>query len=121
VSIDANSGEMTIYLKKDFQYNNRGTIYSIPTPKGGGSAFLSRSKTRRTNRDLILREDQKEYIREHKIFERTLKKTIADPDLLPSLMATASIRESYESKLKLSPPTVGYGRVNVNQVRPKRA
>ncbi|KAJ3036797.1 Nin1 binding protein, partial [Rhizophlyctis rosea] len=44
------SGETTFYLKKNFQYNLRGTKYSIPQAQGG-----------RNNNDLILREDQKEY------------------------------------------------------------
>ncbi|CAB4424919.1 unnamed protein product [Rhizophagus irregularis] len=48
-STDAN-GNVTYYLKKNFQYNLRGTKYSIPEPKSGRNA-----------NNIILREDQKEY------------------------------------------------------------
>jgi RNA-binding protein NOB1 len=49
VSVDA-EGNVTLYLKRNFQYNNRGTIFNIPKPTGG-----------RGSKDLILREDQREY------------------------------------------------------------
>ncbi|KAI8829381.1 Nin one binding Zn-ribbon like-domain-containing protein [Chytriomyces cf. hyalinus JEL632] len=51
-SIDGN-GKLTFYLKKNFQYNLRGTKFSIPTPKGGQAG--------KAGADMILREDQKEF------------------------------------------------------------
>ncbi|KAJ3400217.1 Nin1 binding protein [Chytriomyces hyalinus] len=51
-SIDGN-GKLTFYLKRNFQYNLRGTKFSIPTPKGGQAG--------KAGADMILREDQKEF------------------------------------------------------------
>ncbi|TPX33780.1 hypothetical protein SmJEL517_g03410 [Synchytrium microbalum] len=51
IGVDAD-GNVTVYLKKNFQYNTRGTVYSIPQPKGG-----------RNKNGVILREDQREYTR----------------------------------------------------------
>ncbi|KAK4049752.1 20S-pre-rRNA D-site endonuclease nob1 [Microbotryomycetes sp. JL221] len=67
-----------LHLKKNFQYKNRGTIYSLPTPKmgkaGGGIAAAP-----------VLREDQKEWIKGVKSAdhrrqkeERALLKSVMD-------------------------------------------
>ena len=108
VSVNAHTGELKVHLKPNFQYRLRGTKYAIPLPKGG------RQKGPRSG-DLILREDQKEFIRQQKSYERTLSKTQMDPDALPSLLMSASMRE--KQSVQLHPPTIGHGRKNVNQVR----
>lgn len=113
--LDAATGQLTVYLKKNFSYNLRGTVYSIPLPKGGSASH------KKNKGDIILREDQKEFARGMKAYERTMRKSQIDPDMWPSLMASASIRESWQNGLVLHPPTVGYGRKNINQVGPKRA
>jgi len=43
-----------VHLKKNFQYRNRGTIYSIPSPKPGNA---------KGSKNIILREDQIEFQR----------------------------------------------------------
>lgn len=58
-----------LHLKKNFQYHNRGTVYSIPTPKStGGSSKGPKDQV------LILRPDQKEYLRGKKAYDVTKRK-----------------------------------------------
>ncbi|KAJ3334161.1 Nin1 binding protein [Blyttiomyces sp. JEL0837] len=99
VSVDAN-GKMKIHLKKNFQYNNRGTKYSIPTPQGG-----------KKSSDIILREDQKEYARALKDEKARKKKDLDDIDTI--LLAGSS--EKKGAKV-----TIGFGRKNPNEVRGRR-
>lgn len=108
-------GQMTLYLRSDFQYNNRGTTYSIPMPKGG-----------RNNNNLMLREDQAEYQRGMKTFNRESKKAakgvsldVVD-DRLSSLFGGMALRVEGQAKAYfdgVSPPLIGYGRRNPNQAR----
>ncbi|CAG8724438.1 3491_t:CDS:2, partial [Acaulospora colombiana] len=98
-STDAN-GNVTYYLKKNFQYNLRGTKYSIPEPKGGRHA-----------NNLILREDQKEYQRALKHQRKQKEVDIFDPDYIPKLMI-GSI-----PSVAAGPPIIGYGRRNPNEAR----
>ncbi|KAJ3394134.1 Nin1 binding protein [Lobulomyces angularis] len=96
VGIDQN-GNQILYLKKNFQYNNRGTIYSIPNPKGG-----------RKNNDLLLREDHRDYQKAVKDISRKQKKSLVDlfdPDVIP-------LDSTKWSNVK--GPTIGYGRKNPN-------
>ena len=55
----ANPQGYILHLKQNFQYRLRGTQFSIPPPKPGSSNALKNSN----NADLILREDQKEWLR----------------------------------------------------------
>lgn len=88
-------GTLKVYLKHDFQYNNRGTIYSIPEPKGG----------RKCN-DMVLRADQKEYVRALEVKKRNDRKENIDfdGDLL------------FGAKRDNVMPVIGYGKRNINQV-----
>lgn len=95
-SINISTGERILHLKSNFQYNLRGTIYSIPKPKGCRSY---------NSNELILREDQKEYTRAINGYERSLKKEFDFSDDL-------SIRHSLSK-----PPIIGYGKRNPNQSR----
>lgn len=53
-----------LHLKKNFQYNNRGSQYSLPTPQSvGGSAKGPKEQV------AILRADQKEYLRGKKSYD----------------------------------------------------
>ncbi|KAJ3120955.1 Nin1 binding protein [Nowakowskiella sp. JEL0407] len=74
-------GTVVYYLKKNFQYNLRGTKYSIPKPKSGRHAS-----------NIVLREDQKEFSRAMHLASRKQKTTdLFDPDydpLAPSLGKT---------------------------------
>ena len=104
-------GDLILYLKKNFQYNNRGckvllilyiTLqYAIPLPKSG-----------RNSTDMILREDQKEYHKALKNYQRQNK--ITDPFDL-DFMPLDNI-----SKQHLGKPRIGHGRRNVNEVHGKR-
>ncbi|KAH8890137.1 D-site 20S pre-rRNA nuclease [Thozetella sp. PMI_491] len=109
VSTDANNN-VTVHLKKNFQWNNRGNVYSIPKPthgtasgkasnvKGGGKGGWGQ--------ELILAEDQKEYTRKADEQRRTRYRDVMDEDYLPSILT--GDRRGGQSKIK-----VGAGR-NVN-------
>ncbi|GBC05927.1 hypothetical protein RclHR1_06500009 [Rhizophagus clarus] len=97
-STDAN-GNVTYYLKKNFQYNLRGTKYSIPEPKGGRNA-----------NNIILREDQKEYQKALKSQRKQKEIDIFDPDYIPDLLIGSSVSKSIT-------PVIGYGRRNPNEAR----
>ncbi|KAG0675166.1 Nin1 binding protein [Kluyveromyces marxianus] len=77
VSVDSTTGKVTPHLKANFQWNNRGNRYSLPSP-------LSKNATKRfgkkgfvhTKHDQgveLLREDQKEYEKAVKQEEWTRK------------------------------------------------
>ena len=99
VGVD-NQGNLTCHLKKSFQYNNRGTKYSIPQSKGGREG------------DIILREDQKEYQRAiHSLKKKIDNGNVFDPDYVAL--------DSNRSSLAL--PVIGFGRKNVNaNSKPRR-
>ncbi|KAI9295148.1 hypothetical protein K502DRAFT_365267 [Neoconidiobolus thromboides FSU 785] len=92
-------GNVRYYLKKNYQYNLRGTKYNIPTFKGGHKS-----------QDLILAEDQKEYIRGMKNYSRRKEVNLFDPDYLPGIV---SGKQSNTFLL----PAIGYGRKNPNQAK----
>ncbi|KAJ3278273.1 Nin1 binding protein [Borealophlyctis nickersoniae] len=102
VGVDAD-GNVIYYLKKNFQYNNRGTKYSIPDPKGG-----------RKNTDIILREDQREY--QKAMTQQKRQKASADPFDLDHILLDGSAK----SRMHHSGPTIGFGRRNVNESRKPR-
>ena len=91
VSCSTNAkGEFQIYLKKNMQWNHRGDRYGIPKPvsgnakgnvaqgKGGGKGGWGQ--------DLILAEDQKEYVRAMSGQNRRKEKNLMDEDYLPSIL-----------------------------------
>jgi RNA-binding protein NOB1 len=104
------SGNFTLHLKKNFQFNKRGNVFSIPKPthgtangrqngvKGGGKNGWGN--------ELILAEDQKEYIRKTEEDQRTRYRDLMDGDYLPGILTGA--RSSGPGRIK-----VGAGR-NVN-------
>ena len=101
------NGEFKIHLKKTMQWSNRGNRYSVPKAvqgaanhrvKGGGKGGWGN--------DLILSEDQKEYVRAISEEKRHKKKDLMDPDSLPSIL-------SGDRSKALERPKVGAGR-NVN-------
>ncbi|CAG8535726.1 9740_t:CDS:2 [Funneliformis mosseae] len=108
-STDAN-GNVIYYLKKNFQYNLRGSKilinhylfhskYSIPNPKSS-----------RHVKNLILREDQKEYQKALKDQRRQKEIDIFDPDYIPRLLIGSNLSKS-------NTPVIGYGRRNPNEAR----
>ncbi|KAI8924226.1 Nin one binding Zn-ribbon like-domain-containing protein [Entophlyctis helioformis] len=106
VGVDAD-GNVTYYLKRNFQYNLRGTKYSIPASKGGWQSG-----------DLVLREDQKEFQRALKEKQRRDKQLLNATDVLD---ADSLLFGSSGSLLsKTGQPIIGHGRRNVNESRSGR-
>jgi len=84
-------GEVKLHLKSNFQWNNRGNIYSIPKPTAGNAN--QKWKGPKTGggqsgwgNDLILAEDQKEYLRAVNGQKRSKQKDLMDEDSLPSIL-----------------------------------
>lgn len=106
------AGNFTLHLKKNFQFNNRGNVYSIPKPthgtasgknqnvKGGGKGGWGK--------ELILAEDQKEYIRRTEEEKRTRYRDLMDDDYLPGILTGQRQGGTGNNRIK-----VGAGR-NVN-------
>ncbi|CAM1507749.1 Fc.00g045970.m01.CDS01 [Cosmosporella sp. VM-42] len=88
-STDAN-GNFKVHLKKNFQWNNRGNVYSVPKPVHGSSNGRLPNKNaggqNGWGRNLILAEDQKEFLKANDEQRRTRKKDIMDQDYLPDLL-----------------------------------
>lgn len=111
VGVDANgnlsltfTGKTTIFLKKNFQYNNRGTQYNIPAQKGG-----------RSGTDLILCQDQREHTQVLKTRERMERKALS--------MDLSELGSMFGDERKLSRTgkvVIGYGRANPNQARRRK-
>jgi RNA-binding protein NOB1 len=88
-STDQN-GNFQVHLKKNFQWNNRGNVYSVPKavhgtangrlPKGAGGK-------NGWGRELILAEDQKEFVRANEEQKRQRARDIMDEDYLPAILS----------------------------------
>ncbi|UPK94831.1 hypothetical protein LCI18_005766 [Fusarium solani-melongenae] len=105
-------GNFTIHLKKNFQWNNRGNVYSVPKPvHGSANGRLAKNAGGQNNwgTNLILSEDQKEFTRASDDQRRQRKKDIMDQDYLPDLLS--GHRSGGNGKIR-----VGAGR-NVNSKR----
>ncbi|KAL8973506.1 MAG: hypothetical protein Q9197_002240 [Variospora fuerteventurae] len=111
VSCSTNSkGEFKLHLKKNMQWNHRGDRYSIPKPvpgrangkvgqgKGGGKGGWGQ--------DLILAEDQKEYLQAPGGNRKKKETDLMDPDFLPSILTGERGRAGGR-------PKIGAGR-NIN-------
>jgi RNA-binding protein NOB1 len=134
----ANAPAMQVHLKPNFQYNIRGSKYSIPSPKAGSA------KTG-PGTGLILREDQVEYMRAKKMAdgkrereEQRLTKGILrassmgestgvsswmDPEWVPEIMSVGSGgrgRTVRSSRMDGDMPQIGHGRKNPNEKRRKK-
>lgn len=104
------SGKFSLHLKKNMQWNHRGDRYSIPKPvsgtangkpragKGGGKGGWGQ--------ELILAEDQKEYIRAVTVHSRRKDLDLMGEDHLPGILS------GDRGKL-VGRPKIGAGR-NVN-------
>lgn len=111
VSCSTNSkGEFKIHLKKNMQWNHRGDRFSIPKPvsgaangkvgqgKGGGKGGWGQ--------ELILAEDQKEYLRAMNGRSKKKETDLMDDDYLPGILTGNRDRAGGR-------PKIGAGR-NVN-------
>lgn len=77
----AADGSFTIHLKRNFQWNTRGNVYSIPKPvSGSASGKVKGGGKNGWGQDLVLAEDQKEYVRRMDDARRATQKDLMDPD-----------------------------------------
>lgn len=84
-------GEVKLHLKAKMQWNNRGNVFSIPKPTSGSSNQKWKGPRQGGGQggwgsDLILAEDQKEYVRAMSTMKRTKEKDLMDQDTLPSIL-----------------------------------
>lgn len=107
-------GQVHLFLKRNFQYNNRGTIAAMPLPRGAGVG----------ERVLFLREDQKEYQRAMRGYERQERKmarSVGDLDAIDDRLAAVfgamSVKERGASQDGPTLPVIGFGRRNPNRAR----
>lgn len=130
---DSASG-LQVHLKPNFQYKNRGTVYSLPLPRAGsasGGQASGRARNRQTGVP-ILREDQLEWQRatakqrtHRQKEERALQKALAkgqdsltaryaDPDWVPDLLRGTHAPAASDL------PALGIGRRNPNERRRRK-
>jgi RNA-binding protein NOB1 len=115
--VDA-SGKRELFLRDDYQYNLRGTKYSLPKVQTGRGA-----------QNLILREDQIEYQRGLKHKAKQEKKLEKDPsgaleDYLEKKFGSAmrglgSTSDGYKGNFQAGNIQIGYGKKNPNEKRKK--
>ncbi|KAJ9138519.1 D-site 20S pre-rRNA nuclease [Coniochaeta hoffmannii] len=83
-------GTFRVHLKKNYQYNKRGNVYSIPKPVHGSSngkvERVGGGGKKGWGKELILAEDQKEYTRQIVEDRRARTRDVLDEDYLPDLL-----------------------------------
>ncbi|KAI1455223.1 D-site 20S pre-rRNA nuclease [Annulohypoxylon moriforme] len=83
------SGNFTVHLKRNFQWNNRGNVYSVPKPVHGSANGKARGAGGGKNgwgRDLILAEDQKEFVKKSGDQRKARQRDLMDEDYLPGIL-----------------------------------
>ncbi|KAG5980728.1 hypothetical protein E4U55_003710 [Claviceps digitariae] len=88
-STDSN-GNFQIHLKKNFQWNKRGNVYSVPKAvHGSANGRLPKGQGGKGGwgAELILAEDQKEYTKMTDEQRRQQKKDLMDDDYLPGILS----------------------------------
>lgn len=123
-------GGLQVHLKKNFQYRNRGTIYSLPLPKAGKAAGKAAAVP-------VLREDQAEWQRalqkekvqrqkEEKRLNKALEKgkdsltaRYEDADELTMLLAGGTGKNRGKNG-PVEMPEIGVGRKNPNERRRRK-
>jgi RNA-binding protein NOB1 len=91
VSCSTNSnGEFKMHLKRNFQYNSRGDRYTLPKPVHGSASGKVKNGGGKDGwgQNLILAEDQKEYIKAlNNSGQRSRKeRDLMDDDFLPGIL-----------------------------------
>jgi len=84
-------GEVKLHLKANMQWNNKGNVFSIPKPVSGRANQKWHGSRHGGGQsgwgsDLILAEDQKEYVRAMTSGGRRKEKDLMDEDYLPSIL-----------------------------------
>ncbi|KAI9032769.1 Nin one binding Zn-ribbon like-domain-containing protein [Phycomyces nitens] len=101
VSCSTNSkGQIVYYLKRNYNYNLRGTKYDIPNPKGG----------RQVN-NLVLREDQNEYVKATRGHQKKKLVDLFDPDFTPIY---GKMETRTPGNNMYGTDVIGFGRKNPN-------
>ena len=85
-------GEVRLHLKQNMQWNNRGNVYSIPKPVSGNANGRWQGSKQGGGKggwgsDLILAEDQKEYVKATAREKRFKAKDLMDEDALPGILS----------------------------------
>ena len=85
-------GEVKLHLKQNMQWNNRGNVYSIPKPVSGNANGRWQGSKQGGGKngwgnDLILAEDQKEYMKATTREKRIKVKDLMDEDVLPGILS----------------------------------
>ncbi|ATY64664.1 proteasome maturation ans ribosome synthesis [Cordyceps militaris] len=82
-------GRVRLHLKRAFQWNNRGNVYSVPKPVHGtphGRLPKHAGGANNWGAHLVLAEDQKEYSRAADAQRRQKKKDLMDDEFLPGIL-----------------------------------
>ncbi|KAM3550983.1 hypothetical protein MY1884_007968 [Beauveria asiatica] len=82
-------GNFRLHMKKGFQWNNRGNVYSVPRPvHGSPHGRLAKHAGGQNNwgAGLLLAEDQKEYVRAADAQKKQKKKDLMDDEFLPGIL-----------------------------------
>ena len=84
-------GEVKLHLKANMQWNNKGNVFSIPKPVSGTSNQKWQGPRHGGGQagwgsELVLAEDQKEYVRAMTSGKRTKDKDLMDEDYLPGIL-----------------------------------
>jgi len=105
------AGAFRIHLKRGFQHNKRGNVYSVPKPVHGTSngKHSGGGGQGGWGRELLLAEDQKEYVRKKTEEKRLRVQDLMDEDYLPRVLTGE--RNAGPGRIR-----VGAGR-NVNSKR----
>ncbi|OTB01737.1 hypothetical protein M426DRAFT_323236 [Hypoxylon sp. CI-4A] len=83
------SGHFAVHLKRNFQWNNRGNVYSVPKPVHGSANGKARGPGGGKNgwgRELIFAEDQKEFVNRSSEQRKAKQRDIMDEDYLPGIL-----------------------------------
>jgi len=84
------AGNFRIHLKRNYQFNKRGNVFSVPKPvhgsASGKNANVKGGGKNGWGAELILAEDQKEYTRKTEEEKRTKYRDLMDEDYLPSIL-----------------------------------
>ncbi|EWC47511.1 hypothetical protein DRE_00479 [Drechslerella stenobrocha 248] len=103
-STDSN-GTFRVHLKKNWQWNNRGNVFSMAKPQHGTASMKG------VREGIVLSEDQKEYGKALKESKRLKERDLMDQDYLPGLITGERLGHGGN-------PKIGAGRnVNVSRKR----
>jgi RNA-binding protein NOB1 len=82
-------GNFKVHLKKNMQWSTRGNVYSIPKPVPGSAngKIVAGGGKGGWGQELILAEDQKEYVQAMTDMRRKKDKDLMDEDYMPGILS----------------------------------